>query len=517
MPRLHSTTASDTPTRHICVGRLSDVWIDVPCQAVVIRDDTTSRSALERRWDWSAIAERIRRSAWRTQFLGGLDVAPEDISQVEHAAFQTYTWEITSRSAPRVIAALIAVMLAWWPLDPIVFGGAAQSIAGFAEFRAALVACLVLVGGLAGVTGLLRRHPQEVVAAALVLGLSVSGLMMGRLAQGAGQGLSSSWFQFLYISPYFSIVALVPLWRRVPLVAATAAAPLVGFLVAVPSAWRAEALPASVSFMIFLAMMALGIGHAGYLLTLASFVHRERTAASEAHVRELNDSLEAKVAEQTESLRALARKVESLREEERAWMAREIHDGLGQDLMAIRYALSFARASGSQEPGGPAALRDIERLVNRSNETMRRVITTLRPRILDDLGIGPALHWLADECTRTTGVRTRVELHPEEPPVADELALAVFRVAQEAITNITRHAQAVEAKVSLTVTNTQLVLLISDDGVGLGETSGHDTSSLGMLGIRERALALGGTASWQPNQPRGTLLRLELPVAERLP
>lgn len=484
---------------------------------VVILDETSRSSTPARRWNPTSSAAPIWRSRWRVPFLGGLDVAPEDVTQAEQAAFDRYTRHVTTRSAPGVIAALIVVTLAWWPLDPVVFGGAAQTIAGFAEFRMALVSCLLLVFGFAGITGLLGRHPQTVVVTAMVLALAVCGLMMGRLAQGTGQGISSSWFQFLYAAPYFSIIVLVPFWRRIFVVAAIAAAPMVSFLVAVPAEWHSEALPASISFMIFLAMMALCMGHAGYVLTLASFVHRERTAASEAHVRELNDSLEAKVAEQTESLRALARKVESLREEERAWMAREIHDGLGQDLMAIRYALSFATASAGPELYGSATLRNIERLVNRSNETMRRVITTLRPRILDDLGIGPALHWLADECSRSTGIRIRVSLHPEEPTVADELALAVFRVTQEALTNITRHARATNVTISLTLSSEMLVLCVSDDGVGLGPTSGAESSSLGMLGIRERALALGGSAAWTQNQPRGTVLCLELPVTERLP
>lgn len=456
----------------------------------------------------------FRNIADQFQILGGLAVAPRDVTAEEHAAFQEHARELMVRNAVKIAATLALLALVWWPLDPIVFSAYPEAIGAFARYRLTVAVCLVGVFWLARTTGLMQRRPEAVVFTGMLAGVAVSSHTMGLLASLPGATGSMPWFPFLFIGPYFTIFALFPLVSRIVLMLLTLLAILGGFFVAAPEALSSPFLPTSVSYLGFVALMAFGIGHAVYALTLASFVHRERTAASEAQIRQMNDSLESTVARQTEALRALAQHAEGLREEERGWMAHEIHDGLGQELTALRYAISFAQIQASQGGNSVGALHEVERLLGRTNDTMRHIISTLRPRVLDDLGIGPALRWLAAETTKANGIPCHVVLSEENPQVDARVSLALFRITQEALTNVLRHSNGQMAEVELQVQADAVVLSVTDDGVGLPADASGGHRTMGMLGIQERALALGGRAEWRSRTGGGTVLEVELPRQE---
>lgn len=455
----------------------------------------------------ATLAEQFR-------ILGGLAETPSDISEREYAAFGAYAHDLMVRNALNISASIAVMVLVWWPLDPVIFVSYPEAVRIFAEFRVGIAVWLVGSFAATRALGLLRRHPEGVILVITLCALALSSFTMGRLAGLNTETGQQPWFPFLFIGPFFTIFAMFPLKRRVVLMLAAMGALLGGYFLAVPNDLSSAFLPATFSYFGFVALTALGIGHAVYALTLASFVHRERTVASEARIRVMNDSLESTIAEQTEALRALAQHAEGLREEERGWMANEIHDGLGQELTALRYAISFAQIQAVQGGNAVGALGEVERLLARTNDTMRHIITTLRPRVLDELGIGPALRWLADEAARATGIPCEVQLSPAEPEVSERVSLALFRIGQEALTNVARHSGALAANISLHVDERVVVLEVSDNGVGLPRDRqiGHD--SMGMLGIRERALALGGRAQWISGSEPGTRLRVELPVQE---
>jgi PAS domain S-box-containing protein len=214
-------------------------------------------------------------------------------------------------------------------------------------------------------------------------------------------------------------------------------------------------------------------------------------------------------------LRALAARLQSVREEERTKVAREIHDELGQALTAIKIELSslLFEWPSEQKPSKRAA--SIIRLVDQTIQSVRKISTELRPGILDALGLVAALEWAAEEFETRTGIRCRVDLPKEPLQISPERATAIFRIFQETFTNITRHADATEVHLRLASENGSLRLEVQDNGVGVSEERLAASQSLGILGMRERALLLGGEflVSGAPNQ--GTHVKVRVPLSSQ--
>jgi PAS domain S-box-containing protein len=212
-----------------------------------------------------------------------------------------------------------------------------------------------------------------------------------------------------------------------------------------------------------------------------------------------------------EELRRLSASVTWAREAERRHVARELHDELGQRLSALKLDLATLLAHAGAQPGD-TALR-MQHLVGSVDEAIaatRRIAADLRPSMLDDLGLNAALEWLADGWSRRTGVTITVEGDPVEDSLSEAGAITVYRIVQEALTNVTRHAQARHAHIGLRHHDAELVLVVEDDGRGLAPGDMDKRESSGLAGIRERARILGGRASID-NRPQGGC-RLEVRV-----
>ncbi len=219
-----------------------------------------------------------------------------------------------------------------------------------------------------------------------------------------------------------------------------------------------------------------------------------------------------------EQLRGLAARLEAAREEERTKIARDIHDELGQTLTALKMDVAWiGRRAMSPEGIERAALLDrVKQLSEMTDQLMnevRRIASELRPGILDDLGLSAALSWEAEQFTRRTNVECIVHAEIREELVGRDLATTLFRTFQEALTNVARHAQAHQVTVSLTQPDDVLILDIHDDGKGITAEDLHDPRSLGLVGIRERARRVGGTASFSRGDDGGTRVTLYLPLS----
>jgi signal transduction histidine kinase len=225
---------------------------------------------------------------------------------------------------------------------------------------------------------------------------------------------------------------------------------------------------------------------------------------------------EERITKSRERLRNLSRRLQSLLEEERTRISREIHDELGQALTALKLDLSSIRRSlvsdGLSEQS--AKIHEIERAVNRIIRTMRRISTELRPGILDELGVAVAIEWMATDFQNRTGIDCKVTIK-EVDTISDTVrATAIFRIVQEALTNIMRHAAATEVNVSLEKKDDTLIVEVRDNGIGILEGRIVDSTSLGLIGIRERVLLLGGEAVIRGKPGEGTLVRVTLPVGK---
>jgi len=228
-----------------------------------------------------------------------------------------------------------------------------------------------------------------------------------------------------------------------------------------------------------------------------------------------------------DQLRALSERIEAAREEERTNIAREIHDELGQALTALKLDLGWvARRVNRSSPlgsgdylhggaGGDEALGPkLETMSHATDEILaqvRRISSELRPGILDDLGLRAAIEWQAEEFERRTGTKCSVKADIGDLRLERSLATAVFRIFQEALTNVARHASATEVEVALRLERGQLKLDVADDGVGVPEIAPR-SATLGLLGMRERARRVGGDCQIKRRSPRGTIVSVSVPL-----
>jgi len=228
---------------------------------------------------------------------------------------------------------------------------------------------------------------------------------------------------------------------------------------------------------------------------------------------------ESRLRASEEKLRALAKHLESIREEERIRIAREVHDDLGQALTGLKFDLaSFARHF---EADTPAVRQDkqnalgasIDRIIN----SVRRISSGLRPEVLDEIGLSAAIDWQAREFQRRTGIRCTVDMPPSLSDPDKERSTALFRIFQELLTNVARHANATRVNAKLSDGEAAIALCVEDNGRGITSNEIESPRSLGFLGLRERVLAFGGTIDVNGEQGRGTRVSVTIPVTAQQP
>lgn len=220
------------------------------------------------------------------------------------------------------------------------------------------------------------------------------------------------------------------------------------------------------------------------------------------------NDMAAKVAERDASLRLLSRRLLSIQEEERIRIAREVHDELGQALTAMKIDLQHL---GSQHAPLQEPLTTIGRTIDQIVDLVRRIATDLRPAILDDLGVTAALEQQLRRLRETTGMKTTLTV-TEEPQLDMLTGATLYRIAQEGLANVVRHAQATDVEVTLAVRDGAAVLKITDNGRGMSQDQVANARSLGLIGMRERAELLGGTVVINSDPGEGTTLEVTLPL-----
>ncbi len=214
-----------------------------------------------------------------------------------------------------------------------------------------------------------------------------------------------------------------------------------------------------------------------------------------------------------EQLRNLYTKLQSMREEERTYIAREIHDELGQALTALKLDLSwvYSKLHEDQESLKDKLLSDIN-LTDRTIQSVKRICTELRPGILDHLGIGAAIEWQAAEFQKRTGIQCNVTLSHADIVLDRDRSTAIFRIFQEALTNILRHAKATGVSSFLMLGQGKVLLEVSDNGIGMTNEQAAQSKSFGLLGMRERVYPWGGQVTISSAQNRGTTVTVRIPI-----
>jgi signal transduction histidine kinase len=204
-------------------------------------------------------------------------------------------------------------------------------------------------------------------------------------------------------------------------------------------------------------------------------------------------------------------------EDERKRVARELHDETTQALAAL--LMRVDQAADAVRAGTPPALDELRALANRALTDVHRLILDLRPSVLDDLGLASAVQWYGDRTLGPRGVAVRCEVG-ELPPLTPELQTALFRICQEALSNVARHAQATHVLVELRVEGTTICVDVEDDGVGFDQAAvarREGRPHWGLLGIQERADLLGGRARFDSTPGAGTRVEVRIPLSEEPP
>lgn len=214
-------------------------------------------------------------------------------------------------------------------------------------------------------------------------------------------------------------------------------------------------------------------------------------------------------------LRALTARLAELSELERQRLARELHDQVGQNLTALGINLNIIRMQVAENSGAEPRLADSLDLVEQTAEKIRDLMADLRPPVLDDYGLLAALHWYGEQFTRRTGIDVLVQGEESLPRTSAHLENALFRIAQEALMNVAKHAQTAQAKVRVEVASDAVHMTVEDDGVGFDATvppSAAGAHGWGLLTMNERALAVGGSCQVQSVPGEGTRIVVEVPL-----
>jgi PAS domain S-box-containing protein len=243
---------------------------------------------------------------------------------------------------------------------------------------------------------------------------------------------------------------------------------------------------------------------------------RGRIAGHFGIQRDVTEGYEAtaRVSASRQELRALAARLQRAREEERTSIAREIHDELGQALTGIKLDIAWMKRRLPREDDLTAQCQSMIERIDATLTTVRRIATELRPSVLDQLGLEAAIEWQGQEFSLRTGMLVDFEIAVGDKTIPEHMASSAFRILQESLTNVARHARASRVVIRLTVTDEVLTLEIADDGVGIEPRRLDGTASLGLVGMRERALACGGELCITGTPMLGTTVALRIPLGQ---
>lgn len=253
----------------------------------------------------------------------------------------------------------------------------------------------------------------------------------------------------------------------------------------------------------------------GAVVTFVDITERKR---AEELLRRSNGELERRVAERTRQLSDLANHLETVRESERKRIAREIHDELGSLLVALKMDVNWLDKRLADRPDLQCKCHGMGRLIDTAVDNIGRIITDLRPSILDHQGLWAALEWQAQEFIHGTELEVDLGIHVAAGVVPPQggLAIAVFRIFQELLSNVARHAQATQVVIRISADDPpdpMLYIDVRDDGVGANPERLNDPRSYGVLGMRERAGHFGGHLSIDTAPGHGMRARLTMPLA----
>ena len=222
--------------------------------------------------------------------------------------------------------------------------------------------------------------------------------------------------------------------------------------------------------------------------------------------------IEAAQRERLRQMQIFSEKLQSAREEEQKQIARELHDELGGALTGIKYDLLWLGKHTAMKSIVKKRYQAIRAMVDTTTKTVQRISSGLRPKILDTVGLAAAVEWHTREFTKRTSIEVKLIQTDKLPSLDDAMTTGVYRIIQEALTNVARHSEATRAEVTMRLNNGELQVEIADNGKGIDQAMIVHPESLGIMSMQERARMLGGKIVITSNPGKGTCIVLSAPI-----
>lgn len=440
-------------------------------------------------WSPSLVALRL--------VLAGAQLRPFD--DPVWSGFRGYLRDLSVVGARLAAVAALLTNLVGWLGDATLLGDPVI-VHHFMLWRGGTSVCLVAI--LIGLTWWpwARLHPAYFASPIFFACTFWIAWVLGEIG-----GPATSWPYWLNLIP--AVVAGVPatLPQRLALVFGAAACVLIGYHGLHPEFAAGRPFVDALQFLGTTCVLALVTGEGLYGLLALLYLNQQENKARAARLEEFNRGLEATVDARTAEVRALGEHLRLVRDRERTRIAQELHDELGQQLAGARYALAAASRH------APELLAEPARMLASASDTTRRIVHGLRPLVLEQLGLAAACEWLVRTTAEHAGLAHSLRFEGDPGWLDKERAMAIYRVLQEALTNVVRHAQAARVAVTIEVGPHALVLHVDDDGRGPGEIPRPGLGGMGLLGMSERARAYGGEIEFGPGPDGGARVRLRIP------
>jgi PAS domain S-box-containing protein len=254
-------------------------------------------------------------------------------------------------------------------------------------------------------------------------------------------------------------------------------------------------------------------GERRYVVVLRDVTERVRMQRELRLSLESQKRAEADLRESRDSLRELSAALQSIREEEKTRIARELHDELGQMLTALKMEAATIASDLAPEQGDLLRrAQGMKQLIDQTVASVRRISADMRPVMLDNLGLAPTLEWLTNDIASRAGLVIDLVMPEGDLGASGDAATAIFRIVQEALTNVVRHAQATTVTVEIARAGGDVRVRVSDDGRGMSDADQRKARSFGLLGMRERAYVLGGGFNLRSERGKGTTVEATIPA-----